>query len=152
MQRQRIQQKRWQQPLMATLLAGMMMVTLFASRGITPFGNHKLLIGDLGVQYTPFFTDFVRLVRQHTWSFMNLHQALGGNWMPVISYYILSPFNLLLFVGRASQIPVMIAVIIMLKVATIAGTMTFYLQEHWRTTSRFVLVFGWRLRLVGSWP
>ncbi len=73
---------------------------------------------------------------------MNLHQALGGNWMPVISYYILSPFNLLLFVGRASQIPMMIAVIIMLKVATIAGTMTFYLQEHWRTTSRFVLVFG----------
>ncbi|XKL58040.1 YfhO family protein [Levilactobacillus brevis] len=142
MQRQQFQRGRWQQPLTATLLALMMMVTLFALRGITPFGNHNLLIGDLGVQYTPFFTDFVRLVRQHTWSFMNLHQALGGNWMPVISYYILSPFNLLLFVGRASQIPVMIAVIIMLKVATIAGTMTFYLQEHWRTTSRFVLVFG----------
>ncbi|MGO3117110.1 MAG: YfhO family protein [Levilactobacillus brevis] len=126
----------------AILLAFMMMVTLFALRGITPFGNHNLLIGDLGVQYTPFFTDFVRLVRQHAWSFMNLHQALGGNWMPVISYYILSPFNLLLFVGQASHIPVMIAVIIMLKVATIAGTMTFYLQKHWQTTRKFVVVFG----------
>ncbi len=57
MQRQQFQRGRWQQPLTATLLAFMMMVILFASRGITPFGNHNLLIGDLGVQYTPFFTD-----------------------------------------------------------------------------------------------
>lgn len=142
MRQQELRRHHWRYPVGAGLIALVMVAGLFAIRGITPFGDHNLLIGDLGVQYIPFFTDFVRLVRGHGTSLFNFHQALGGSWMPIISYYLMSPFNSLLFLVHSSQIPVMVAVIIMLKIATMAGTMTVYLQSHWQFHHAFVMVFG----------
>ncbi|HJE86592.1 MAG TPA: YfhO family protein [Levilactobacillus hammesii] len=142
MRRERLRFNHWRLPVLAGLLALAVLTFLFAVRGVTPFGDHNLLIGDLGTQYIPFFTDFTRLIHGHTWDLYNFHQAFGGSWVPVIAYYLLSPFNLLLVFFKASQIPVALAIIILLKIATMAGTMTFYLQEHWRTQQSFVVVFG----------
>lgn len=142
MRQQEIRRHHWRYPVGAGLIAFVMVAGLFAIRGITPFGDHNLLIGDLGVQYIPFFTDFVRLVRDHGASLFNFHQALGGSWLPIISYYLMSPFNVLLFLVHSAQIPVMVAVMIMLKIATMAGTMTVYLQSHWQFHRAFVMVFG----------
>lgn len=142
MRRERQRFNHWRLPALAGILALAMLTFLFAIRGVTPFGDHNLLIGDLGTQYVPFFTDFTRLVRGHAWNLYNFHQAFGGSWVPVIAYYLLSPFNLLLIFFKASQIPIALAVIILLKIATMAGTMTFYLQEHWRTQRPFVMAFG----------
>jgi len=142
MRRERLRFNHWRLPVLAGVLALAMVAGLFAVRGVTPFGDRNLLIGDLGTQYIPFFTDFTRLIHGHAWDLYNFHQAFGGSWVPVIAYYLLSPFNLLLAFFKASQIPVAMAIIIMLKIATMAGTMTFYLQEHWRTQRPFVMVFG----------
>lgn len=142
MRREKIRFNHWRLPVLAGLLGFVLMTGIFAVQGMTPFGDHNLLIGDLGTQYIPFFTDFMRLVRTHSWDLYNFHQAFGGSWVPVIAYYLLSPFNLLLVFFKASQIPIAMALLIMLKIATIAGTMTFYLQEHWRTQRPFVMVFG----------
>ncbi|NLR10172.1 MULTISPECIES: YfhO family protein [Lactobacillaceae] len=142
MRRERIRFNHWRLPVLAGLLALGVLTFLFAVRGVTPFGDHNLLIGDLGTQYVPFFTDFTRLIRGHTLDLYNFHQAFGGSWVPVVAYYLLSPFNVLLVFFKASQIPVAMAIIILLKITTMAGTMTFYLQEHWRTQRPFVAVFG----------
>ncbi|MFD1549008.1 YfhO family protein [Levilactobacillus fuyuanensis] len=142
MRRERLRFNHWRNPVLTGIIALALVASLFAIRGVTPFGDHNLLIGDLGTQYIPFFTDFTRLIRSHAWDLFNFHQALGTSWVPTIAYYLLSPFNLLLIFFKTSQIPIAMAVIIMLKIATIAGTMTFYLQEHWRTQQLFTGVFG----------
>ncbi|NLR08983.1 MULTISPECIES: YfhO family protein [Lactobacillaceae] len=142
MRQTRLKFNHWRNPVLAGLMALILISVLLAIRGVTPFGDHNLLIGDLGTQYIPFFTDFTRLIHNHTWNLYNLHQAFGGSWVPVITYYLLSPFNLLLIFFKTSQIPIAVAVIIMLKISTIAGTMTFYLQEHWRTQHPLNVVFG----------
>ncbi|RRK10119.1 hypothetical protein D1831_09150 [Lactiplantibacillus garii] len=141
MQRQR-RGVAWKQPIIAWLVAFIMVAVIFASQGITPFGNHNLLIGDLGTQYTAFFTGFVRLLRQHAWTVYNFQSALGASWVPMIAYYLMSPFNGLLFLFRESQIPVAVALIIMLKIATIAGSMTAYLQAHWQSHRAGIWLFG----------
>lgn len=143
------QVNRWRQPAMAWGCALIMVMILFAMQTITPFGNHNLLIGDLGSQYTAFFTGVVQAIRSHTWTIYNFQQALGTSWVPTIAYYLMSPFNLLLFLFRTSQLPVAISLIIMLKIATIAGSMTLYLQEHFKIYQGFPTILGWCFAFCG---
>ncbi len=60
-----LQQRGWLRPLCAALLAMITVAIIFTAEGITPFGNHNLLISDMGGQYLSFFTAYRHALLEH---------------------------------------------------------------------------------------
>ena len=105
---------------------------IFAYSGLVPFGNNNFLSSDLGTQYIAFLTELRRQLVSGNFHLYLFSQSLGDNFFPVISYYLLSPFNLLLVFFSTKNIPVAADIIIMLKISTMGVTMAFFLKEYFR--------------------
>jgi len=90
------QTKRWLVPIAAGMTSLLIMSLVFTIKGVTPFGNHNLLFSDLGGQYLSFFTAYRHALLTHSFQLYSFSQSLGGNALPTIAYYLLSPFNLLI--------------------------------------------------------
>lgn len=118
------QTRRWQVAVTAGLLSLAIMGIVFAIWGITPFGNHNLLISDMGGQYLSFFTAYRHAILTHSFQLYSFSQSLGGNALPTIAYYLLSPFNILMLLFPAANLPTGLSLLIMLKISLIAVTMT----------------------------
>ncbi|WP_047999481.1 YfhO family protein [Lactiplantibacillus herbarum] len=145
----KIRGHRWQVPVVAGMLAIVIMGIVFAVQGITPFGNHNLLISDMGGQYLSFFTAYRHAILTHSFQLYSFSQSLGGNALPTIAYYLLSPFNLIILLFPAANIPTGLSVLIMLKIAAIAITMTIFLQNHFYTSRWSTAIFGLAFSLSG---
>lgn len=143
------QTKRWLVPIVASIAAIVIMSLVFTIKGVTPFGNHNLLFSDLGGQYLSFFTAYRHALLTHSFQLYSFSQSLGGNALPTIAYYLLSPFNLLILLFPAASIPTGLNLIILLKIGAIALTMTSFLQSHFQTRRRSVAVFGVAFSLSG---
>lgn len=144
-----IRSRRWQVPLLAGIIAIIIMGIVFYIQGITPFGNHNLLISDMGGQYLSFFTAYRHAILTHSFQLYSFSQSLGGNALPTIAYYLLSPFNLVILLFPAANIPTGLSVLIMLKIAAIAVTMTIFLQNHFHTSRWSTILFGLAFSLSG---
>ncbi|HIY91460.1 MAG TPA: YfhO family protein [Candidatus Companilactobacillus pullicola] len=108
---------------------------IFASANLVPFGNNNFLSSDLGTQYLTFLTELRRQLVSGNVHLYLFSQSLGDNFFPVISYYLLSPFNLLLIFFSARNIPVAADILIMLKISTMGVTMAYFLKEYFQERS-----------------
>lgn len=139
----------WQNTGFAWVVALAIVMGVFMYWRVTPFGNHSLLMSDMGTQYIPLLTALRHALRYQIFHFYTFSESLGNGLVPTVAYYLLSPFNLLVVFFGADQIPIATSVIIMVKIATIAATMTWYLQEHFRTTQRMTIVFALAFSFCG---
>lgn len=103
---------------------------IFASSGLVPFGSSNFLSSDLGTQYLAFLTELRRQLVSGNFHLYLFSQSLGDNFFPVISYYLLSPFNLLLILFSPKGVPAAANIIIMLKIATMGVTMAYFLKVY----------------------
>lgn len=117
---------------------------------VTPFGNHNLLVSDMGSQYITFFSSLHNSLFTHSFQLYSFSQSLGANFFPTIAYYLISPFNLLLLLfPNAAAIPKAVTLIIILKSATISFTMTYFLEKHFRKHDPWIALFGTIFSLCG---
>jgi len=105
---------------------------IFAYAGLVPFGSNNFLSSDLGTQYLSFLTELRRQLVSGNFHLYLFSQSLGDNFFPVISYYLLSPFNLLLVFFSPMGIPAAANIIIMLKISLMGVTMAYFLQEYFQ--------------------
>ncbi|WP_203643086.1 YfhO family protein [Levilactobacillus andaensis] len=147
---QQLERKRlWQNVGLAWVLALLVVVSVFSYWGISPLGNHSLLMSDMGTQYIPFLTAMQHAFKYQVFHLYSFSQSLGGSVVPTVAYYLLSPFNLIVVFFSAAQVPVAASLIIMLKIATIAATMSWYLQRHFHTTQCLTVVFALAFSFCG---
>lgn len=123
-----LQKRGWTRPVAAGVLALVIMSMVFTVKGVTPFGSHNLLISDMGGQYLSFFTAYRHALLEHNFQLYSFSQSLGGSAVPTVAYYLLSPFNLLILLFPAASLPTGLSIIIMVKIAMIAVTMTWFLE------------------------
>ncbi|HAG13206.1 MAG TPA: hypothetical protein DCG49_05010, partial [Ruminococcus sp.] len=81
--------------LLSFLFPFAIILGVFAINGLDLFGDQTVLIGDAGAQYYPFLMMLRQTVREggsllYTWK-----AGLGISLLPMISYYISSPLNLI---------------------------------------------------------
>jgi len=114
---------------------------IFAYSGLVPFGNNNFLSSDLGTQYLTFLTKLRRQLVSGNIHLYLFSQSLGDNFFPVISYYLLSPFNLLLVFFDPKSIPVAADILIMLKISTMGVSMAYFLKEYFKQTDWINLIF-----------
>lgn len=143
------QTRRWQVPALSGLISLVIIGFVFLIQGVTPFGNHNLLISDMGGQYLSFFTAYRHAILTHSFQLYSFSQSLGGNALPTIAYYLLSPFNILILFFPAANLPTGLSLLIMLKMGLIAVTMTWFLQTHFQTDRWLTAIFGAAFSLSG---
>lgn len=144
-----LRKRLWQNTGLAWVIALMVVSAVFMYWHVTPFGNHSLMMSDMGTQYIPLLTALRHALRYQVFHFYTFSASLGSGLVPMVAYYLLSPFNLLVVFFGASQIPIAASVIIMVKIATIAATMTWYLQKHFHTTRRMTVIFALAFSFCG---
>lgn len=91
---------------------------------VYPFGENTYLPVDAFSQYTPYMDYLKDVFSGNNSIFYSLGKSLGGEMYGLFTYYLISPFNLLVILFSKEQMATAFYLILMLKTAT-AGT-TFY--------------------------
>ncbi|GAA2020213.1 YfhO family protein [Catenulispora yoronensis] len=105
---------------------------VLAGRGIYPFdphGAYTTFMSDMNNQYAQFYSYFSQALDGHG-SLLFTWRADGGmNFWPIVSYYLTSPFGLLTAFGSDRRLPMMIALITVLKLGAAGLGMALFLRK-----------------------
>ena len=120
----------------------MVLVVLSIWGGVYPFGPESFLTEDLKYQYVDFFTWFRRVLTGEANVSYSFAQGMGSNTWGLYSYYLASPFNLIILLFDEAHLTLAIYVIVALKLACMNTAMAWYLRR------RFTLQRTWALALA----
>lgn len=104
------------------------MYLLYFVLHVAPFGNRALAWEDADIQYLDFFSYFRDVLFGKNKISYSMTNTLGDGGIGLYSYYLASPFNLLVVFFRQSQLEVFFTLIVALKIATASLTACYYLQ------------------------
>ena len=114
-----------------------MLCVVAAVRGVYPFGAQSFLAEDLVFQYVDFFAWFKRVLAGQDSVFYSTACGLGANTWGLYSYYLASPFNLLLPFFDEAHLTLFVFVADALKLGCMQLAAMFYLRR------RFGVGRGW---------
>lgn len=114
-----------------------MLCVVAAVRGVYPFGAQSFLAEDLVFQYVDFFAWFKRVLAGRESVFYSTACGLGANTWGLYSYYLASPFNLLLLLFDQEHLTLFVFVADALKLGCMQLAAMFYLRR------RFGASRGW---------
>lgn len=120
----------------------LLLLALSAWGGIYPLGPESFLTEDLKYQYIDFFTWFRHVLTGEANIFYSFAQGMGSNTWGLYSYYLASPFNLIILLFDEAHLTLAIYVIVALKLACMNVAMAWYLRR------RFALTRSWALALA----
>ena len=95
---------------------------------MAPFGSGSLATADAEIQYIDFFAYFKDLLCGKNSIFYTFSDTLGGDTLGIFSYYLASPFNLLMAFFPKSEILVFFNLIVALKISMCALTTGIFLR------------------------
>lgn len=139
--------------ILSFLVPALIMGSYFAYRHMAPFGSSSLLTVDLGQQYVDFFAYFRHsLLRDPSGIFYTFQKALGGEMFGIWTYYLLSPFNLILLLFPDKSLTSAIFGMTILKYGAAGFTFTWLLiktkvQPHFPALafSTSYALMGWMI-------
>lgn len=128
--------------LISFLLPCLILVVVWMSLGLAPFGHLNLLVSDLGSQYLPFLTEFKRFFTEGGESLYSFSNGIGGPMEATIAYYLMSPFNFISLLFPYEQLPLAVLLMITIKIASMSTTMYYYLDKHYQTSDGMTYAFS----------
>lgn len=117
--------------ILAAALCLVVSLTVSLVLGMYPFGDRSILTVDLYHQYAPFLQELQRKLRSFEDLFFTWNVGLGINYLAIAAYYVLSPFNLLLFILPAKLLPFNVWLIINLKLLAITLATVGFLRYYY---------------------
>lgn len=114
----------------AFLVPVVIMIIIFAQRGIFPFGEDSFLRTDLYHQYAPFFSEFKHKLSQGESLLYSWNIGMGINFSALYAYYLASPLNWLLILCPKSYVIEFITYSIVLKIGLSGWAFAYYLRHH----------------------
>ncbi len=126
----------------AFLAPVIIMLIIFAQRGIYPFGEESFLRTDMYHQYAPFFSEFRHKLANGESLFYSWNVGMGVNFSALYAYYLASPLNWLLFFCPAGLVIEFMTYMIVAKTGLCGLSMTYYLRKHCRTSDFGTAFFG----------
>lgn len=115
----------------------------FLLLGIFPFGNRSMVIIDSNTQYVTFLT-YLRtiLLGQNNFKY-TFSSTLGQNMIPLIGYYLMSIFNILVIFFKPENMKILITILMILKIGLCSTTMEYYLSKKYhKNTLLFSICYG----------
>ncbi len=126
----------------AFLVPVVIMIIIFAQRGIFPFGEESFLRTDMYHQYAPFFSEF-RYKLTHGGSLLySWNMGMGVNFAALYAYYLASPLNWLIILCPKNYVIEFMTYMIVLKIGLCGLTFAWYLRKHNKTSDFGIAYFG----------
>lgn len=136
--------------MMSFIIPAAVMAAYFCYWGMGPFGSSTLLTVDLGQQYVDFFAYFRHTLLSHpSGLFYTFQKALGGEMFGVWTYYLMSPFNLILLLFSDKTLPSAIFWITVLKYGAAGLSFAWLLMKTKVQNHLPVLAFSTSYALMG---
>lgn len=117
------------------LLPISLFVFVSIAANVYPFGTNSFLTEDLKYQYIDFFAWFQNVLSGEASIFYSSAQALGTNTWGLFSYYLSSPFNLLVVFFDEYHLTDFVYLITALKLGCIQVSMTIFLKKRFGLSS-----------------
>ncbi|MBR6825129.1 MAG: YfhO family protein [Oscillospiraceae bacterium] len=132
------------------LLPALVSAVVFMLSNIAPFGTYSILRSDAWGQYHPFLSLYRQILLnggslEHTWAV-----GMGINFMPIFSYYLSSPLNLLVVFFSESALPVFMFLLTVLKLG-LAGLSFYFFLTYAYKGKRSVVPFFALLYALCAW-
>lgn len=102
--------------ILAFFIPFILMFTVFAIKGVAPFGTNQILVTDLWHQYYPFLVDFQDKLKTGGSLLWTWKSGGGTNYIALISYYLASPLNFLSVLVPASFLRQFLYIITCIKI------------------------------------
>ena len=118
--------------VLSFLLPTVIMLVIFAIKGIYPFGGRSFLSTDLYHQYMPFFSEFVRAVKSGQGLSYTWNVGVGSNFLALYVYYLASPVHWLGLLVPEAHIMEFITYMVVVKLGLCGLTAFLYLQSRSR--------------------
>ncbi len=96
------------------------LLAVFATYGICPFGDLSVMLYDMPVQYANYFGWLIEVLHGDANLFYSDAAGLGGGTFSLFTYYLSSPFNLIAFFFTPESVPLLFSVLYLLKIPTCA--------------------------------
>lgn len=122
--------------LLSFLLTGLILLVAFVILGLIPFGNEALIYKDGQQQMIDLYCWFKDVLQGRSSIDYSFTKYLGGSNFAVFSYYLSSPFNLLIVFFDKTQIPMFINILYLLKTSLAAFSACFYLVRRFSPSTR----------------
>lgn len=103
---------------------------IFMIKGIAPFGNRSLACNDGTLQYIDFFAYLKNVLIGSNNLGYTFSKTLGGTSFALFTYYLASPFNVLVVFFDKSNMNTFFDLLVALKLATASATMAFFLRKR----------------------
>lgn len=126
----------------AFLVPIVIMIIIFAQRGIFPFGEESFLRTDMYHQYAPFFSEFQDKLKNGGSLLYSWDIGMGVNFAALYAYYLASPLNWLLIICPKGLVIEFMTYSIVLKIGLCGLSMAYYLRKHCHTFDFGIAFFG----------
>ena len=113
-----------------------MLILLFVLKGVAPFGTKSLTVMDANIQYIDFFSYYYDVLVGENSILYTFTKLLGGTNIAVFSYYLSSPFNILILLFGKVNIHSFFDISVALKLSLAAMTFSFFAQERFTNLSQ----------------
>lgn len=128
--------------LISFFLPAILLLCAYFAMGLFPFGTNSPLSYDLNAQYAHFFAGMKNILASgesltYTW-----FRTLGGEFLGIIAYYLISPFNLFIFLLPLSMIETAILLTIIGKTGLIGLSSHLYFTRGMGLKTDRALIFS----------
>ena len=128
--------------LLSFFLPAILLLCAYFAIGLFPFGNNSPLSYDLNAQYSHFFAGLKNILASgesltYTW-----FRTLGGEFLGIIAYYLISPFNFFIFLLPLSMIETAITLTIIGKTGLIGLASHLYFTRGMGIKTDKALIFS----------
>lgn len=110
--------------------------------GIWPIGNKSVMVLDLSAQYVHYFDALRDMFAGEQSILYSWSRTLGGEMLGIASYYLMSPFLLIVLLFPKVLITEAILVMTLLKVGAASVTMSIYLRKSRNATDKQIILFS----------
>lgn len=111
------------------VLALFMMAAAWKIGEIGPFGGKSLVVVDGVHQYLPFFSEYQEKLKHMGSMQYTFDVGMGNNFISLWSYYLSSPFNLIILLCSKSRLPMALNIIISIKIILAALAFACFLMH-----------------------
>lgn len=108
----------------------------FALGGMFPFGEGTISWCDMNQQGIPLLCNFKDILSGKGGFFLNTQNASGLNFLGVFFFYLSSPFSFLVAFVEKADIPFLVNILVILKLAVCAFTASLFFEKRFASLGR----------------
>ena len=144
-----LNEKRGVAVVASMLLSVLLLLPVYAYKGMFPFGKGSIMLTDLYSQYGPLLYRFYDVVIGHKNLFMDFDVLAGANLYADTINELVNPFNYILFLFGRQRIYLALNVLLLAYVAAMAGAATYVLNYFRKKQGAFHCLLGVGYALSG---